>query len=71
MKTASEQESINCIRIPDAFYIKEKGVGIINLNGDVKTFKSMFVDNVSNYAKKENIKNVKIEEENKEEVIYL
>lgn len=72
MKVASEQESINCIRRSDAFYIKEKGIGIVNLNGDIKTFKSMFVDDVSNYAKKEHIEDVNIEEENKiEDVIYL
>lgn len=69
MKTANAQESINVIGTQDAFYIKDRGIGIVNLNGDLIKFKAMFVDDVSNYAKKESVQDDKIKEENKNKEI--
>lgn len=43
MRTASAQESINILGVSDAFYIKESGVGIVNL-GQLKKFKAYYVD---------------------------
>lgn len=80
MKTANAQESVNVIGCSDAFYIKDRGTGIVNLNGKIKTFKAMYVDDISNYVKKETVQNDRIEEENeiqklvsenKDEVIYF
>lgn len=68
MKVAQEQESINIIRCSDAFYLKDRGTGIVNLNGDLIKFKAMYVDDASNYVKKETVQNVKIEEENKTQI---
>lgn len=57
MRTASSQESINIIGITNAFYIKEVGIGYVNLNGDLKQFKSYYVDvdEISNYLDKKEI----------------
>lgn len=69
MKTANAQESINIIGTQDAFYIKDRGTGIVNLNGQLKTFKSMYVDEneITKYFVKNNenssVQNVTIEEE--------
>lgn len=54
MKTASAQESINILGVSDAFHIKESGVGIVNLNGQLKKFKAYYVDEnrISDYIPK-------------------
>lgn len=55
MKTASAQESINILGVSDAFYnIKESGIGIVNLNGQLKKFKAYYVneDKIGDYIPK-------------------
>ena len=55
MKTASAQESINILGVSDAFHnIKNTGVGIVNLNGQLKKFKAYYVneDKISDYIPK-------------------
>lgn len=56
MRTASIQESQNIIGISDAFYIKKVGIGIVNLRGEIKKFKAMYVDEekISDYLPKIN-----------------
>lgn len=76
MRTASQQESINIIRVPDSFYIKEKGIGYVNLNGDLKKFKSAYVDEdkISDYLPKieeSKINKVNIIKNNNEEKFYI
>lgn len=54
MKTASSQESQNILGVSDAFYIKNSGVGIVNLNGQLKKFKAYYVneDKIGDYIPK-------------------
>lgn len=60
MKTASAQESINILGTSDAFYIKESGVGIVNLNGQLKKFKAYYVDEnkINDYLPKKDIQEI-------------
>ena len=83
MKTASAQESINILGTSDAFYIKESGVGIVNLNGSLKRFKAYYVDEnkISDYLPKleqdttiaNTVEDVKIESDvpSQDDVIYF
>ena len=85
MRTASVQESQNILGVSDAFHIKESGVGIVNLNGQLKKFKAYYVDEnkIGDYIPKidekitvDNSTNAQVIEyneniETQEEIIYF